>query len=423
MAKAPASAAKPADSVPAVSRARRAEAATGRNLVVLLDGTGNELGRNLSNVLKLFRIAETGERQLCFYNPGVGTIARASPWHRMRQKFVETIGLALGYGLDDNVLSAYRFLVENWREGDQIYLFGFSRGAWTARILGGLIHLIGLVRPEQLNMCESALGTYKRAASDDDLPLAWHFSRVIGARRPTIRFIGVWDTVGSVIVPRPDRFYIPSLETLPYTQTNPSVQTFRHALALDERRRMFRVARWAQPQPFVPNRYKPSQKCDQDIEQRWFAGVHSDIGGGYPETESALSKLPLIWMVDAAVTAGLRINKPNYRHLAYGVPSKEGQHDYVAPSTIGAMHRSLKGFWWLFEVLPKSVKYREWGRRSLFGFYLPHSEPRTIEPGQVIDSSIQTRIQSDTSYRPVNLEPRAGAPEPPTTPDPSSPVD
>lgn len=423
MAKAPASAAKSADSAPTESRVRRAEAAPGRNLVVLLDGTGNELGRNLSNVLKLFRIAEKGERQLCFYNPGVGTIARASPWHRMRQKFVETIGLTLGYGLDDNVLSAYRFLVENWREGDQIYLFGFSRGAWTARILGGLIHLIGLVRPEQLNMCESALGTYKRAASDDDLPLAWHFSRVIGARRPTIRFIGVWDTVGSVIVPRPDRFYIPSLETLPYTQTNPSVQTFRHALALDERRRMFRVARWVQSQPFVPNRYKPSQKREQDIEQRWFAGVHSDIGGGYPETESALSKLPLIWMVDEAVKAGLRITKPNYRHLAYGELSKEGQHDYVAPSSSGAMHRSLKGFWWLFEVLPKSVRYREWQRRSLLGFYLPHSEPRTIQPGQVIDGSIQNRIQSDTNYRPVNLEPRAAAPEPPTTPDPSSPVD
>lgn len=423
MAKAPASTAKPAASALAARRAKKADAVTGRNLVVLLDGTGNELGRNLSNVLKLFRIAEKGERQLCFYNPGVGTIARASPWHRMRQKFVETIGLALGYGLDDNVLSAYRFLVENWREGDQIYLFGFSRGAWTARILGGLIHLIGLVRPEQLNMCESALGTYKRAASDDDLPLAWHFSRVIGARRPTIRFIGVWDTVGSVIVPRPDRFYIPSLETLPYTQTNPSVQTFRHALALDERRRMFRVARWVQPQPFVPNRYRPKEVKVQDIEQRWFAGVHSDIGGGYPETESALSKLPLIWMVDAAVKAGLRINKPNYRHLAYGEPSREGQHDYVAPSPTGPMHRSLKGLWWVFEILPKSVKYRDWKRRSLLGLYLPHAEPRTIQLGQVIDTSIQIRIQSDASYQPDNLEPRAAPPDPPTAPDPSIPAD
>jgi len=418
MARAPASPPAAAVAKPPHQQNAKVPAQAGRNLVVMLDGTGNELGRNLSNVLKLFRIAEKGERQLCFYNPGVGTIARASPWHRMRQKFVETIGLALGYGLDDNILSAYRFLVQNWREGDHIYLFGFSRGAWTARILGGLIHLIGLVRPEQLNMCESALGAYKRAASSDDLPLAWHFSRVISARRPSIRFIGVWDTVGSVIVPRPDRFYIPSLETLPYTQTNPSVQTFRHALALDERRRMFRVARWNQPQRYVANPFKPRTAIDQDIEQRWFAGVHSDVGGGYPETESELSKLALIWMVDEAAKAGLRINQPNYRHLAYGDPSRVGQHEYVKPSATGPMHRSLKGLWWLLEVLPKSTGYREWKRLSLFGFYLPRAEPRAVRPGQAIDGSVRLRIQDDPSYRPVNLEPRAAAvaPLPPDAP-------
>lgn len=391
-------------------RALRAStvAPAGRNLVVMLDGTGNELGRNLSNVLKLFRIAEKGERQLCFYNPGVGTIARTSQWHRARQKVVEITGLALGYGLDDNVLSAYRFLVENWRQGDQIYLFGFSRGAWTARILGGLIHLIGLVRPEQLNMCESALGAYKRAASDNDLPLAWHFSRVISARRPKIRFIGVWDTVGSVIVPRPDRFYIPSLEKLPYTQTNPSVQTFRHALALDERRRMFRVTSWTQPQNYVANPFKPNEAIDQDIEQRWFPGVHSDIGGGYPETESALSKLPLIWMVEEAVKAGLRITKANLRHLAYGEPSNDGEHEYVPPSSMGPMHKSLMGAWWALEFLPKSVKYREWQRRSSLGFYLPYSEPRVVGAGHVIDQSIRERVQGDATYRPVNLPENGG---------------
>ncbi|MEG3153261.1 DUF2235 domain-containing protein, partial [Sphingomonas sp. ZT3P38] len=126
----------------------------------------------MTNVLKLFRIAEKGERQICFYHPGVGTVGRINPWRRVRQKIVEVIGLATGYGLDDNVLAAYRFLVENWREGDRIYLFGFSRGAWTVRVLSGFLHLIGLVRPAQLNMCDSALGTYKRASTENDLPLA-----------------------------------------------------------------------------------------------------------------------------------------------------------------------------------------------------------------------------------------------------------
>ena len=244
----------PADPAP---KAKATPRSPSRNLVILLDGTGNELGRNLSNVLKLYRIAEKGERQLCFYNPGVGTISRINPWRRFQQKVNGILGLATGYGLDETVLSAYRFLVENWREGDRVFLFGFSRGAWSARVLAGLLHLIGLVRPEQLNMCDSALGTYKQAANEDDLPLAWHFSRVIGARYPAIRFLGVWDTVGSVLVPRPDRFSVPSLETLPYTETNPSVEIFRHAMALDERRRMFRLARWNEPQSFLRNRFKP----------------------------------------------------------------------------------------------------------------------------------------------------------------------
>jgi len=384
-----------------------------RNLIIMLDGTGNELGRNLSNVLKLFRIAEKGERQKCFYNPGVGTIARPSPWNRWRQDVATIAGLALGYGLDENVLSAYKFLVETWREGDRIFLFGFSRGAWTARVLAGLIHLIGLVRPEQLNMCDSALGAYKRAAGDDDLPFAWHFSRVIGARRPTIHFVGVWDSVGSVIVPRADRFYIPSLETLPYTRTNPSVRTFRHALALDERRRMFRVARWNTPQPYVANPFRPGESEPQDIEQRWFAGVHSDVGGGYPEVDSALSKLPLIWMVDEAVKAGLRISKATYRHLAYGDDETGAQHQYVAPLATGPMHRSLEGAWWLLEILPKSVKYREWKRRSFLGLYFPFAEPRQVVPGTVVDTSVRDRILQDPTYRPINARSLWPLPAPP----------
>lgn len=92
-----------------------------RNLVVLLDGTGNELGRNLSNVLKLYGILEKNERQICYNNPGVGTISRGSNWARWGQKKRGVLGLMFGYGLDDNVLGAYRFLAENWREGDDVY--------------------------------------------------------------------------------------------------------------------------------------------------------------------------------------------------------------------------------------------------------------------------------------------------------------
>lgn len=385
------------------SRAAKPAGSTApRNLVIFLDGTGNELGRNLSNVLKLYRIAEKSERQICYYSPGVGTISRESTWARWGQKTRGVLGLMFGYGLDDNVLGAYRFLVENWRVGDEVYLFGFSRGAWTARVLAGLIHLVGLLKPEQVNLCDNALGTYKRAANEDDLPLAWHFARVVGTRKIPVKFVGVWDSVASVIVPRADRFYVPSLETLPYTITNPSVEIFRHALALDERRRMFRVAPWADPQIFKPNPFNKASHKPQDIRQMWFAGVHSDIGGGYPEKESALSKIPLIWMVEEARAAGLNINISMFNHLALGKPRKGGEHAYVAPDASGMIHKSLSGAWWLLEGIPKSFKYREWKRRSLFGLYIPHSEPRRLPQVTIKHPSIAERMAADSNYQPPN---------------------
>ena len=113
---------------------------TARNIVICCDGTGNEISENISNVLKLYRCLrkteKTEPRQLVFYDPGVGTLARPNPWRKLQQDFTAILGLATGYGLDDKVLASYLFLVRNYREGDQIYLFGFSRGAYTVRVLG-----------------------------------------------------------------------------------------------------------------------------------------------------------------------------------------------------------------------------------------------------------------------------------------------
>src|SRR5882757_5328338 len=221
-----------------------------RNIVILCDGTGNEISQNISNVLKLYRCLrkteKTQPRQLVFYDPGVGTLARPDPWHKLRQEFSAILGLATGYGLDEKVLQAYAFLVHNYQEGDQIYLFGFSRGAYTVRVLAGLIHKVGLISPQQANLAGSGLTSYKQfssdgqhglgydlqqladGGSDEDGPLptskddqAAQFARILSVRWPTIRFVGVWDTVASVIVPRPDRFYRPSLQVLAFVHRNP----------------------------------------------------------------------------------------------------------------------------------------------------------------------------------------------------------
>src|SRR5215813_1481181 len=127
-----------------------------RNIVILCDGTGNEISENISNVLKLYRCLrkteKTTPRQIVYYDPGVGTLSRPNVWHKLKQDFNAILGLATGYGLDDNVLAAYRFLVQNWQEGDRVYMFGFSRGAYTVRVLAALIHKIGLIAPEQSNL-------------------------------------------------------------------------------------------------------------------------------------------------------------------------------------------------------------------------------------------------------------------------------
>ncbi|TXC73375.1 DUF2235 domain-containing protein [Sphingorhabdus soli] len=385
---------------PAKAKAPQSE---GRNLVVMLDGTGNELGRNLSNVLKLFRMAEKSERQLVYYDPGVGTIGRPSPWRRLRQNTEKVLGLAFGYGLDENVLEAYSWLCERWQTGDKIWLFGFSRGAWTARVLGGMIHMIGLLRPDQLNMCDYALGAYKRASDSDDLSIAWHFSRVSAARKAEIEFIGVWDTVASVLVPRPDRAWIPSLETLPYTSTNPSVKSLRHALAIDERRRMFRPAHWKMGQKYIKNPFSKSPPPDQDAVEMWFAGVHSDVGGGYPEEESGLSKFPLVWMAEESKAKGLHINTAMLNHLARGRQRKGGTHQYVKPDPSAKAHRSLRGAWWVLEILPKLTKYREWPRPGLLGLYFPFAEPRRIDEADNVHPSVKQRQKALANYQPKNL--------------------
>jgi uncharacterized protein (DUF2235 family) len=425
-----------------------------RNIVICCDGTGNEISENISNVLKLYRCLrkteKTTPRQIVYYDPGVGTLTRPDPWHRLRQNFNAILGLATGYGLDDNVLAAYRFLAHNWQDGDRIYLFGFSRGAYTVRVLAGLIHKVGLITPEQSNLAGSGLTAYKQFSSDlapalgpnlrafsdggdDAAPLpaskfdnAAQFARIMSSRWPVIHFVGVWDTVASVIVPRPDRFYLPSLEELAFTLQNPSVKAFRQAIAIDERRCMFRLKKWDEPQPYMHNPFMDPDKAEQqDVLQVWFAGVHADIGGGYPEKESGLSKYPLLWMIDEACKCGLTVNTQTVKQLAWGVQRKGSPFSYVAPDFRTDAHNSMTMAWRVLEYLPKSDGYKEWPqRKSHFGFYIPDSEPRLIPDDAVIHESVEKRMNAGLGYQPVNFPRRYTTfpmPDPPS--GPSAPDD
>jgi uncharacterized protein (DUF2235 family) len=285
----------------------------GKNIVVCCDGTGNEISENISNVLKLYRTLRKTEKteplQTVFYDPGVGTLARPDPWTKMKQDAVAILGLVTGYGLDDNVLAAYRFLIDEYQDGDEIFLFGFSRGAYAVRVLAALVHKVGLLAPQQRNLADGALTAYKQTPASissetarllqqspnggqADEPLvpddrAAQFARIVSTRWPTIKFMGVWDTVASVIIPRPDRLYVFSLAELAFTRTNPSVQVFRQAISIDERRRMFRLHPWSNSQIFTRNRFSKTNNSEpQDVRQVWFAGVHQTLGVGIPRRKA-----------------------------------------------------------------------------------------------------------------------------------------
>ena len=391
-----------------------------KNIVICCDGTGNEIGDTISNVLKLYRMLRKDERQRVYYNPGVGTIGSQNAWQRLRQRARGIFGLATGHGLDDDVLGAYQFLSKAYEEGDKVWLFGFSRGAYTVRVLAAFLDVIGLLAPDQLNLAGYALAAYKKSSSDSQrdgaverdsarseaLEAAWHFGQVAAARPVRVEFIGVWDTVASVIVPRTDKLF-PDLQTLRFTRTNPIVSSFRHAMAIDERRRMFRLNWWRDPQVHRPNPYQVSSERPQDIRQVWFAGVHADVGGGYPEKESGLSKFPLIWMVGEATAKGLLVNSAMANHLAWGRQRSGSKHEYVVPDAMAELHDSMTPGWKVLEFLPKRTRWSELpGRRGLLGWYLPCAERRIIPEGATIHRAVLDRMAGRLGYKPANLPTR-----------------
>ena len=184
---------------------------------------------------------------------------------------------------------------------------------------------------------------------------------------------------------------------------------------------MFRLNYWKEPQKFRSDPFDPSTAVEQDIRQVWFAGVHSDVGGGYPEDQSGPSKFPLIWMLEQAKAAGLHMDQALIDHLAWGTPLPPHSHDYVPPSATAPLHNSLTAAWEILEWIPKRDKWKEWPeRKSFLGFYLPRGEPRPIPEGATIHASVLERMQKDPAYQPINLpktynvEPMTPAPPPPT---------
>ena len=374
---------------------------TPRKLVVLCDGTGNQIDSSQSNVLRLYRVLSKSAGQRVFYDPGIGTAGSSEDWVRWKSNTERVLGLATGYGLDENVLNAYRFLLREYRPGDELYFFGFSRGAYTVRVLAGFINAIGLLHSDQQHLLSYAYNAYKRISDKNSFDDVRQFERILRPHRPTIRFLGLWDTVSTILVPRKDRFYLPATRQLAYTERNPSVQQVCHALAIDERRRMFRPYLWKQEQEYwggpFPTKNK-EQVTAQQVQQVWFPGVHSDIGGGYTEQESGLAKLSLVWMVEQLGDL-LGFSQRGLNQHAHG----KGK-GFIEPSALADIHNSMNKGWSALEYLPKASRHREDAtRRTLLGWYLPGNEPRLLPSDAQLHSSVGQRMRECSRYRPANV--------------------
>lgn len=367
-----------------------------KNIVILLDGTSNEVSADRTNILRLYGTLEKSERQLVYYDPGVGTFGAENSWLRYWRKAVEIWGLATGWGLDFNVKEAYRFLVENYEAGgrgeagegerDRIYIFGFSRGAYTARVLAGFIHALGLMEKRNLNLLDYAYRAYKRIgeAGETGFEEIRLFERMLATDRPPIRLLGLFDTVASVI--EHGRFG-PRLRSFAFTSKNQSVETVRHAVAIDERRTMFQPHLWPEGGEYRGNPFNQAATKPQDAREVWFAGVHCDVGGGYPEKDSGLAKVPLAWMIEQTRATGIHYRTQLVNELVLG---KNPKKHYVAPDPDGDAHESMNWAWAILEFLPQRRRARS-GRDVNKGFFIPLFAGRTLPPGARIHKTVLQR--------------------------------
>ncbi len=359
-----------------------------RNLIICFDGTHNEFGSKNTNVVRLVQTLERNSSlQHVYYDPGVGTLPEPGVWTWLGKKISELWGLAFGSGLTWKVGEAYSFLMDYWEPGDQIFVFGFSRGAYSARILSGLLHSIGLLPHGNYNLIPYVLRLYEAGGKKNDKYFRLNnefrktFARRIDeadkCRRVPVHFLGLWDTVSSV-------GWAWERGRFPFTTENSSVNIIRHAVSLDERRWFFR-------------QNLMTKTGDQDLQERWFPGVHSDVGGGYQgeEKEGGLWRLSFRWLMDEAKKAGLRIDQNKLDHLLAAGTSQP----WAEPK-----HESLWGPWWVAEFFPKMT----W--RSKLGISLPAvglGRHRKVPKDALIDQSTLLRIRDDNlNYSPHNLSER-----------------
>lgn len=323
-----------------------------KNIVICCDGTSNEFDGDRTNVVKLYQMLEHDPKtQVTYYHPGLGTMEAAGALTAFSRWWTKLAGFAFGYGLKNDIRDAYVFLMNHYEKGDKVFLFGFSRGAYTARAVASLLHMVGLIRPGNEPLVPYAIRMMKKAGKSEGgkdiaraLMVAQQFKLTFSSVACRPYFVGVWDTVCSV-------GWVENPLRLPFTTHNPAIEVGRHAVAIDERRSFFRENLWR------PKDKKPTGP--KDLLQVWFPGSHGDIGGGYPERDSGLSKITLEWMLREAQAEGL-ITVPEREARIMG----RAGGNYVKPDPTATIHNSLQSLVWrLTQLFPQ----KRWQRRVVDG--------------------------------------------------------
>lgn len=357
----------------------------GRNLIICCDGTHNEFGSNNTNVVRLVQVIDRDPiKQRLFYDPGVGTLPEPVSWGRAKKVWFDLCDLAFAVGLPDRVGNVYRYLMDLWQPGDKVFLFGFSRGAYTVRVLAGLLHELGLLPRGAPNLVPYAYRLFKAIRKqpkgkpgtywDVCDTFRWTFARPVSPgddeRRFPIHLVGVWDTVSSVgWAWNPAKFA--------YSRKNPGINIVRHAVSIDERRAFFRS-----------NLFEAAN--GQDLIEGWFPGVHCDVGGGYSDSE--VWRTAFTWMLQEAQKAGLLVD-PNRLAAVTGTPPAQPWADKV--------HESLDWKWWPVELIPK---FPYSAATQTHHIYINLGRRRPIDPGSLIHKTALERMADPKlNYAPSNI--------------------
>lgn len=339
-----------------------------KNIILCCDGTGNKPSHGeASNVYDLVELLNGTDNQLVYYDTGLGTEAAPGKQTGISKSLNMLAGLAFAVGFQKNVTDAYLFLMENYTPGDKVYIFGFSRGAYTARALIGMIQQMGLLKRGSKNMVPYAVSTYtKKTAIEwkDIKSFQGRLCQIIDAGGTKyelpIEYVGIFDTVKSVGLLRHST-------RLAYTRRLPTVKSIRHAVALDEKRSKYR-----------PNHISANGKRDGCAQTMWFQGAHSDIGGGYPEQERGLSDHAMKWILAGAKEHGMEFDANKLDKMIATRKKNVPEHHYYQ------MHKSLTWHWWILGWLKRKLPHRFWLHETAIKHFLDSKIRCDFDPQSAI---------------------------------------